>query len=159
MDPTLEELAQRSGAVFSRSHKHRCNSSAVTLSACVGAGAELHERYVELLCERDCGRVLEHIRAHDKYAIDRILLLCQRYKVADASAFLLERTGDVAAALQLILDSVDDQVNALKQALAHLQPQPQQPTPEQQHDPVSFVTDIWRAVGPSYLRLCVFACC
>ena len=80
-------------------------------------GPELHERYIELLCVREPTRVKTHLQEHDEYRVDRILEICRVYSVHDATAYLLERIGDVQAALEHVLFSVDERVAAMERAL------------------------------------------
>jgi hypothetical protein len=58
--------------------------------------------------------VLPHISNYQDYHIDRILAMCQKHHIHDASAYLLERTGDVQAALALTLTTIDAHVATLR---------------------------------------------
>jgi len=75
---------------------------------------ELHELYIPLLCEFRPNEVFTHLSSHHDYHIDNMLKLCQQYQINDASAYLLERTGDTQAALELTLATVNDKVTDLK---------------------------------------------
>jgi len=75
---------------------------------------KLNEQFVRLLCVHAPAKVLPHLLAHHSYNIDTVLRLCQQHNIADASAYLLERTGDVAAALGLHLGSVQAAARALR---------------------------------------------
>ena len=44
-------------------------------------------------------------QAHDAYRVEAVLPATERHGVTDARAFLLERLGDVAAALQIHVDA------------------------------------------------------
>lgn len=49
--------------------------------------------------------------------MQRCLALCKHHRVGDAEAYLLERIGDVAAALQLCLAALDSTLVVLTLAL------------------------------------------
>ena len=74
----------------------------------------MHEQYVRLLCQFDPQAVLPHLTSHMDYSIEAVLRLCQERGIDDASAYLLERTGDVSGALELMLRSVDKHVADLR---------------------------------------------
>jgi hypothetical protein len=56
----------------------------------------LHELYIKLLCRFSPEDVYSHLSTHHEYNIDKVLKMCQDAKVNDATAYLLERTGERA---------------------------------------------------------------
>lgn len=52
--------------------------------------------------------------------MEHCLRLCQKYGIADAAAFLLERVGDAASALSLTLSGLGEKFVALENAVACL---------------------------------------
>eukprot|EP00931_Biecheleriopsis_adriatica_P060835 TRINITY_DN36548_c0_g1_i2.p1 TRINITY_DN36548_c0_g1~~TRINITY_DN36548_c0_g1_i2.p1 ORF type:complete len:1349 (-),score=326.86 TRINITY_DN36548_c0_g1_i2:814-4860(-) len=60
-------------------------------------------RYIDLLCQNSPGAVLPFILENEALPLRECLELCRRYSVTDASMHLLERTGDFAAVLELLL--------------------------------------------------------
>eukprot|EP00466_Bigelowiella_natans_P009094 jgi/Bigna1/73061/fgenesh1_pg.22_\ len=62
---------------------------------------ELHRIFIRLLCKFDAKAVYPHLTRHHDYDIDSILRLCQENNINDATAYLLERTGDMKGALAL----------------------------------------------------------
>ena len=74
----------------------------------------MHEAYVKLLCAFDQQAVLPHLTAYHDYNIEAVLRLVQQHDIDDASAYLLERTGDVLGALELMLKGVDKKVRDLR---------------------------------------------
>lgn len=58
--------------------------------------------YVELLCEREPGRVLEYVRQAQMYRLDAWLAICERHGVVDAAAWLHGERGDVVQGLALV---------------------------------------------------------
>ena len=93
---SMTELLQRSGLQFN---------------------AHVHVLYIKLLCIYARNDVLAHLSSHQDYNIESALKLCQEYHVDDASAFLLERTGDVQGALELTLQAVDTRLVELRQLI------------------------------------------
>lgn len=78
---------------------------------------EVIELYLELLCQYEPDSVLKFLDTSENYRVDRCLLLCQKYGVVDAAAFLLERVGDVGSALLLILSGLNDKFVMLDSAV------------------------------------------
>jgi hypothetical protein len=76
--------------------------------------ANLVEDFISLMCQHEPSAVKPFLEANDAYRIDSALRACEKYKVTDAVVFLLERTGDVARALTLLLEQ-------LKQAIAQIE--------------------------------------
>ncbi|KAA6422788.1 MAG: hypothetical protein FRX49_07323 [Trebouxia sp. A1-2] len=60
------------------------------------------EQFVGLLCQFEPAAVLPFLQSHDSYRVEACLPSCQRYEVNDAHAYLLERLGDIAAAIKLL---------------------------------------------------------
>ncbi|KDO25972.1 hypothetical protein SPRG_08625 [Saprolegnia parasitica CBS 223.65] len=77
----------------------------------------VQERFIRLLCEFDPTQVFPYLAAHDSYKVETCLKLCKEFKITDAEAYLLERTGDVNGALTIILTSMEKQLKVLKPAL------------------------------------------
>jgi hypothetical protein len=63
--------------------------------------------YVRLLCRFQPNDVLPFLQAHDTYNVDECLKHCIDHGAREAAAFLLERKGDVQAALKMYLEQVD----------------------------------------------------
>jgi vacuolar protein sorting-associated protein 8 len=66
--------------------------------------ADNQETYIRLLCRYGVTEVMPFLLTHDDYRLDAALSLCRRHAITDATAYLLERTGDVAAALALLVE-------------------------------------------------------
>lgn len=63
----------------------------------------LQELYIKLMCIYDKSHVYEYLISHDNYPLDSCLTLCKNAEIIDATIYLLERTGDINQALQLLL--------------------------------------------------------
>jgi hypothetical protein len=60
-------------------------------------------RYVELLCQLQPIEVLPFLKDNETLPLRECLDLCRQHHVTDAAAYLLERTGDFGAVLELLL--------------------------------------------------------
>lgn len=78
---------------------------------------DMIELYLELLCQFEPNSVIKFLETFDSYRVEHCLRLCQEYGIVDASAFLLERVGDVGSALLLTLSSLNDKFRELETAV------------------------------------------
>ncbi|BBN19147.1 vacuolar protein sorting-associated protein 8 [Marchantia polymorpha subsp. ruderalis] len=79
---------------------------------------EMAENFVELLCRFEPKSVLAFLESYENYRLEHCLRLCQDYGITDAAAFLLERVGDVASALSLVIADVDRLLQEMDLAIA-----------------------------------------
>ena len=66
---------------------------------------QMEQLFVQLMCEFEPEKVYEHLRRMENCDIKATIALCRKYQISDASAYLLERTGDVEGALNLMLEA------------------------------------------------------
>lgn len=78
---------------------------------------EMAELYLELLCQYERKSVLKFLETFENYRLEHCLRLCQEYGVTDAAAFLLERVGDVGAALALLMNGLKEKADLLVAAV------------------------------------------
>jgi len=76
-----------------------------------------HHRYLALMVQFQPDSVYRYLSSSRSYRLDDALKLCQERRITDASAYLLERMGDVSGALQLMLKSLDTRMMTLKHLL------------------------------------------
>lgn len=69
---------------------------------------------MQLLCQFEPHSVLQFLESYENYRLEHCLKLCQEYGITDAAIFLLERVGDVASALNLVLKDLDSCRDALE---------------------------------------------
>jgi hypothetical protein len=69
------------------------------------------------LCQFEPRLVLKFLESYENYRLEHCLKLCQEYGITDAAIFLLERVGDVASALGLVLVEVDARMLDFKSAI------------------------------------------
>lgn len=78
---------------------------------------EHHHIYLSLMAKLHPDQVYDYLSTHDNYRPEECLKLCQDYDIADASAYLLERLGNVTSALQLILQTLESRMMNLKRTI------------------------------------------
>ena len=79
-----------------------------------------HQVYLSLMAKHHPDMVYDYLSTHDNYRPEGCLELCRQYDIADASAYLLERMGNVTSALQLILQTFESRMMALKRTVRGL---------------------------------------
>ena len=67
------------------------------------------------MCKTKPTSVFPYLREANDYRIDECLDICQRYRITDATAWLLERQGDILAAYSLIHGTVMERIKELNQ--------------------------------------------
>jgi len=66
-------------------------------------------RFIELMCTFEVDAVLEFLDENDGlYPLDDALAVCRNYNHRAAMAYLLERTGEISAALDVLLESLKE---------------------------------------------------
>ncbi|EGG24943.1 RING zinc finger-containing protein [Cavenderia fasciculata] len=64
---------------------------------------ETYELYIKLMCMYSSDLVYKYLVSHDDYPLDACLKICQQYNNFEGATYLLERTGDVYKALEMIV--------------------------------------------------------
>lgn len=65
--------------------------------------SHVQEKYISLLCQFRKNDVYTYLISNENYNVEKVMVLCKRYKIYDATSYLLERTGDLHGALKLML--------------------------------------------------------
>lgn len=81
----------------------------------------VQQLYISLMCRFEPFYVYGYLVSHHNYNIEEAMELCRSYKINDAAAYLLERTGDSKGALSLMLRAVN---NAIKLMVSFLEANP-----------------------------------
>jgi len=76
-----------------------------------------HQTYLVLMAKYHPELMYQHLSTHDDYRVEDCLRLCQEFHIADASAYLLERMGNVMSALQLMLQTLEARLMTLKRVI------------------------------------------
>ncbi|KAK9839358.1 hypothetical protein WJX84_012353 [Apatococcus fuscideae] len=65
------------------------------------------ELYIRLLCQFNATAVLPFLQGHDAYRVEMALACCQQHGIPAAEAYLLERQGDIPAALAIFISEIN----------------------------------------------------
>lgn len=76
----------------------------------------VQERYVELLCKLSPAKVYPYLRESKDYPLDECLELTRKYRITDATAWLLEQKGDLPGAYALIHGTLLEKIKLFNQA-------------------------------------------
>lgn len=76
-----------------------------------------HNLYLSLMTRFQPDMVYSYLSTNKNYRLEDALQLCQDRRITDASAYLLERMGDVSGALKLMLQTLDSRMIGLKNIL------------------------------------------
>eukprot|EP01132_Coremiostelium_polycephalum_P006682 gene6682-8267_t len=79
----------------------------------IQVSTETHELYIKLMCMFSPESVYKYLVSHDDYPLDQCLKICQQYNNFEGATYLLERTGDVFKALDMILISLKKKLEDL----------------------------------------------
>ncbi|KAF9436335.1 Vacuolar protein sorting-associated protein 8 [Entomortierella beljakovae] len=74
---------------------------------------EIHEQYIELLCQYDPSGVYDYLERHqdNSYRLEKVLAICENHGVVDSVVWIMERSGNVGGALGKVLDIVQERID------------------------------------------------
>lgn len=76
-----------------------------------------HHVYLHSMTRFQPDEVYQYLSNNNDYRLSDALKICRDGKITDASAYLLERTGDVSGALKLMLETLDSRTTHLRSIL------------------------------------------
>jgi hypothetical protein len=76
-----------------------------------------HNLYLDSMARFQPDNVYHYLSNNRNYRLPDALKLCQENNIPNASAYLLERTGDVSGAIKLMLQTFDTRMMTLRRAL------------------------------------------
>lgn len=130
----------------------------------VNVSPDIHLRYISLLCKFNPSGVVSYLSTASNYPLDATLQLVRdTHQHAEATAFLLERTGDPRSALDLLLTALENRLDILYSALktaaasgsgdisSKQQPQQQQSGKKQQQQPAKTTSGLPQQHHPHYI--------
>ncbi|CAE1274106.1 VPS8 [Acanthosepion pharaonis] len=71
----------------------------------------IYELYIDLLCQFHPSNVYNFIKTFEGYRVEQTLQIVRNYDLPHATAHLLEKTGDVIGAFQIMLKTLQAKVN------------------------------------------------
>uniref|UniRef100_K1R9K0 Vacuolar protein sorting-associated protein 8-like protein n=1 Tax=Magallana gigas TaxID=29159 RepID=K1R9K0_MAGGI len=75
------------------------------------------ELYVDLMCQFRPQEVYNYIKLNEGYRLEQTLEICRRHKNSEATAYLLEKAGDIQGAFGIILTNLQNKLKALTNEL------------------------------------------
>lgn len=75
--------------------------------------AEVHEKYIELMCKYQPDLVHSYLRNTENYRLEETLAIVRQFNNTYATAYLLEKAGDIHGAFQLLLETLKVKVKTL----------------------------------------------
>jgi hypothetical protein len=80
-----------------------------------GTPSHVVERYIDLLCRYQPQEVYGFLHSNDNYRVEEALDVCSKAKLMDATAYLLERSGDLLGAFKLIRETLGKELQMLSE--------------------------------------------
>ncbi|XP_038644180.1 LOW QUALITY PROTEIN: vacuolar protein sorting-associated protein 8 homolog [Scyliorhinus canicula] len=74
---------------------------------------DIHEQYLDLLCQYDPHRVINFLRVSEYYRLEEAIQITEKHNLHEASAYLLEKKGDVHAAFSVLLEILKHRLSLL----------------------------------------------
>lgn len=71
------------------------------------------------MCTFSPESIFPYLVSHDDYPLDACLKICQQFGINDATTYLLERTGDVSGALNMMLRTLNVKIEAMLETYAN----------------------------------------
>ncbi|XP_032880478.1 vacuolar protein sorting-associated protein 8 homolog isoform X4 [Amblyraja radiata] len=65
---------------------------------------DIHEQYLNLLCQHDPRHVTDFLRVSEHYRLEEAIQITKKHKLHEASAYLLEKEGDIHGAFLVLLE-------------------------------------------------------
>jgi hypothetical protein len=76
-----------------------------------------HQLYLTLMAKFHPEMVYKYLLTKENCRIEECLKLCQEYNIPDATAYMMELSGNVSSALQLLLQTLESRIVALKRVI------------------------------------------
>ena len=92
-----------------------CNRNQDNLALKTQVDNHLVERFVELMAQFEPERVASYVHMVESDNVPKLLEICQKYSLTEASSVLLERQGNISAAYELLLGNLQDHIRQLFQ--------------------------------------------
>ncbi|XP_074642624.1 vacuolar protein sorting-associated protein 8 homolog [Tubulanus polymorphus] len=93
------------------------NESAIYSDRQIIVEPGIHEFYIGLMCQHEPNTVYNYIMRADNYRIDETLAICQKYQLSEPTAFLLEKSGKIQPAFDIMLQTVHSKIQELTDIL------------------------------------------
>ncbi|XP_042192030.1 vacuolar protein sorting-associated protein 8 homolog isoform X2 [Callorhinchus milii] len=74
---------------------------------------QIHEKYIDLLCQFQPDRIPDFLRLSEHYRLEEATQITKRHQLHEATAYLLEKKGDVHGAFQVLLEILKRKLSLL----------------------------------------------
>ncbi|XP_047659087.1 vacuolar protein sorting-associated protein 8 homolog isoform X3 [Tachysurus fulvidraco] len=81
--------------------------------AVMNLGPELHELLVDSMCRFSPRQVTPFLETSQSYRLEETIEITKKHKLHEATAYLLEKKGDVQGAFQVLLQTLKEKLNTL----------------------------------------------
>ncbi|GFT81859.1 vacuolar protein sorting-associated protein 8 homolog [Nephila pilipes] len=71
------------------------------------------ETYIDLMCQYNFHQVHTYLRRAEGYRLEETLEICRKHNAMEATAFLLERAGDIYGAFKIMLEGLQTKVKEI----------------------------------------------
>lgn len=85
----------------------------LNLQTVLRLGSDLHELLVDLLCQFSPQHVIAFLKTSQDYRLEEAIQITEKHKLHEATAFLLERKGDVQGAFEVLLQTLKGKLHKL----------------------------------------------
>ncbi|XP_041374342.1 vacuolar protein sorting-associated protein 8 homolog isoform X2 [Gigantopelta aegis] len=92
-------------------------SSAVNLDKQIGIEPRIVELYISLMCEHQQHEVYNFIKMNEGYRLEQTLEICRKHKMSEATAYLLEKAGDIQGAFGIVIENLQSKMKLLVEVL------------------------------------------
>ncbi|XP_071103447.1 vacuolar protein sorting-associated protein 8 homolog [Haliotis cracherodii] len=92
-------------------------SSAVHTDRQITIEPNIIELYINLMCEHRPHDVCNFIKMNEGYRLEQTLEICRKHKASEATAYLLEKAGDIQGAFGIVLENMQSKIKCLMEVL------------------------------------------
>ncbi|XP_076030226.1 vacuolar protein sorting 8 [Oratosquilla oratoria] len=75
--------------------------------------SDLQEEYINLMCQYHPSQVTAYLKSSEGYRLEPVLEICQKHDLKDATAYLLEKAGNIHGAFDILLSVLKDKIQNL----------------------------------------------
>ncbi|XP_053385366.1 vacuolar protein sorting-associated protein 8 homolog [Mercenaria mercenaria] len=93
------------------------SGSAIHTEKQVHVEASIFELYIDLMCQYKPNHVENFIKTNEGYRLEETLAICRKHHLSEATAYLLEKAGDIQGAFGIHLESLKGKLKKLTECL------------------------------------------
>eukprot|EP00736_Rhodelphis_marinus_P006372 Rmarinus@m.27921 len=113
-EPTHSHTRDRSGSSSDEDNPMRNGNGSSNM---IRITWPMRELYIRRMCQFEPSKVYSFLISATGYQLDACLKICQEEEIMDATAHLLERTGDIAGALKLLRGALNKDIQHLRHCM------------------------------------------